>query len=635
MPTHPTGTQGTTSSTAAQPPASAAGGPAAPIPQKSARERLEAFASGENIKDAGHDLQESIDHLAEAAEAFKSGDTLGGTAMVMRGIGALSGTLALVAPPVGALVGALLGAITSLIAAILEAMKPQSESLEQKLKRFIEEESLSNAYIAMSAGKAEWEVAEMKIYMLAEQRQRAADLLAQDDANPQLSVIEREQLMRVCEGRSWEYLTQNIGWERHKARISASFAALAKKRDLASTEWLALFDITMNYALRFWIAFESMAGLVGGDGSTDEHAPAYNNAQLFHALRRVVARQLQEDIESVYFEAQNKAQIYHLWSGVERRQNIGRRVGVSGQTVEPTQWLGGKSSSFAVSSGGTIFSSGITDGKEPLYVGRGGAESWQAAPGAEFCDQVFTAELGEPGEVLVMNLHSYGQRLSYAIFNDMEGHVGEDSKRDWTPNAQRWGGWGHLDFTSQHLTILFAALKSMDKTSMTIHALGVHEGSHEVQLYEVHVGADVRVASAGPDFTFSHAEVVAELGDHPLWRRSDPTRCAISYFLGEPVVQLGALVRGRAEGSPFTWDLRRPEHLDGPVVVHQGRFFQDLTFVCATEQGLFMRCRVNPQDGMSWVVDRKLQTSWVWKQASTEVMSAYNLFYRLRDVAKG
>ncbi|MBK6579799.1 MAG: hypothetical protein IPG17_27165 [Sandaracinaceae bacterium] len=43
-------------------------------------------------------------------------------------------------------------------------MKPQSESLEQKLKRFIEEESLSNAYIAMSAGKAEWEVAEMKIY---------------------------------------------------------------------------------------------------------------------------------------------------------------------------------------------------------------------------------------------------------------------------------------------------------------------------------------------------------------------------------------------------------------------------------------------------------------------------------------
>ncbi|MEY3212758.1 MAG: hypothetical protein RIT28_3239 [Pseudomonadota bacterium] len=43
----PTGTQGTTSSTAAQPPASAAGGQAAPIPQKSARERLEAFASGQ------------------------------------------------------------------------------------------------------------------------------------------------------------------------------------------------------------------------------------------------------------------------------------------------------------------------------------------------------------------------------------------------------------------------------------------------------------------------------------------------------------------------------------------------------------------------------------------------------------
>jgi hypothetical protein len=244
---------------------------------------------------------------------------------------------------------------------------------------------------------------------------------------------------------------------------------------------------------------------------------------------------------------------------------------VSGQTVEPNQWLGGKSSSFAVSSGGTIFSSGITAGMEPLYVGRGGAESWQAAPGAEFCDQVFTAELGEPGEVLVMNLHGYGQRLSYTIFNDHEGQ-GEDSRRDWTPNAQRWGGWEHVNFSSLHLTILFAALKSMDKTSKTFHVLGVHEGSHEVQLYEVHVGDEVRVASAGPDFTFSHAEVVAELGDLPLWRRSDPTRCAISYFLGEPVVQLGALVRGRAEGRPFRWDLRRPEHLNGPVVVHQGRF---------------------------------------------------------------
>ncbi|MBK6579798.1 MAG: hypothetical protein IPG17_27160 [Sandaracinaceae bacterium] len=226
---------------------------------------------------------------------------------------------------------------------------------------------------------------------------------------------------------------------------------MAKKRDLASTEWLALFDITINYALRFWIAFESMAGLVGGDGTTDEHAPAYNNAQLFHALRRIVARQLREDIASVYFEAQNKAQIYHLWSGVERRQKIGRRVGVSGQTAEPNQWLGGKSSSFAISSGGTIFSSGITAGMEPLYVGRGGAESWQAAPGAAFCDQVFTAELGEPGEVLVMNLRATARcsptRSSTtwrATSARTAGGIGRPTRSG--------GGWGHLDFLRAHLT---------------------------------------------------------------------------------------------------------------------------------------------------------------------------------------
>lgn len=585
--------------------------------------------AAENVRAAGESVQQSIDEFANAAAAFESGDTMGGTAMVMRGFGSLSGTMALIAPPVGALVGALLGAITSIIAAILEAMRPETESLEQKLEKMIRKGALRQAYVAMSAGKATWELAETKIFMLAEQRQKAADLLLQDKAHPSLSDAERKELEDICAGRTWEYLTQNIGWERHKALISESFATLAQERGTVSSEWLALFDITVSYAVRFWMAFESMAGLVGDPGH-NKIGSAYNNMQLFQALRRVVARQLAEDIASVYFEAQNTAKIYHLWAGIETYQEIGYRVGITGQSVETTQWLGGKSSTFAVSPGGTIFSTGTKTSTEPLYFGRGNAP-WQESSAVQYCDQVFLGESNK-SEIIVALLYGYGQKVKFMSFDDREG-IGEDSVRNWTPNDKRWAVIKEFDFSSHNLTILHLAIRP-NRYGYAVQALGYRKVEEDVQLYDVlFAGNKIAVAKNSP--YFNAAQVKEQLGGN-LWCKSAQSYCAISYYLGEPVVQLGALVQFWEGGKPQLWDLRERGHLNASdIKVHQARFFPDLTLVCATNKGLFMRCKADPSDKEpTWVVDRALQTNWFDKHGSKELASASWLFNHLSAVSK-
>jgi hypothetical protein len=640
MPTTPPPSAGSSGTTGAATNAVATSPPSPAVATQRYRDRLAAVLSddtatentkdaAENVRSAGESVQQSIDQFANAAEAFESGDTMGGTAMVMRGFGSLSGTLALVAPPVGALVGALLGAITSIIAAILEAMRPKTESLEQKLEKMIRKGALRQAYVAMSAGKASWELAETKIFMLAEQRQKAADLL---QANSNLSAEERKELEDICAGRTWEYLTQNIGWERHKALISESFATLAQERGTVSSEWLALFDITVSYAVRFWMAFESMAGLVGDPGHNKTLA-AYNNMQLFQSLRRVVARQLAEDIASVYFEGQNTAKIYHLCAGIEKYQEIGYRVGVTGQSVEATQWLGGKSSTFAVSPGGTIFSTGHTSNEEPVYVGRGNAP-WSKAPKARYCDQVFIGESNESDTVIVACLHGYGQKVTFTPYHDEEGR-NEKSRRDWTPNDERWGTEVEFDFTSHNLTILHVAIRP-NRASYSAQVLGYRKDPQDVQLYEVYRdGKKIELAHNGP--YFNPEQVKKELGSD-LWRRSKSTHCSISYYLGEPVVQLGALVQFWEGGKAHIWDLRESQFLNAPdIKVYQARFFPDLTFVCATDKGLFMRCRVDPRakdKDPIWVVDRALQTDWFDKHGSKELASAYWLFDHLSAASK-
>lgn len=584
----------------------------------------------ESIKDAGQDVKDGIQHLANAAEAFQSGDVMGGTAMVMRGIGSLSAMLAFVAPPFGAIAAAVLGAITELIAAILEAMRPETESLEQKLKRLIETESLSEAYVAMSAGKAEWELAETKIYMLAAQRKRATERLKEDDAKPSLSKFEREELEAIRAGWTWEYLTQNIRWERHKGRISMAFAELAKKRDLASTEWMALYDITVTYAVRFWTAFESMAGLVR-DPQYTRDAASLDNVELFQALRRVVARQLREDLLSVHFEAQNNCQIFHLNIGVQDHQPIGQRIGVAGQTVGRTDWLGDKSSAFAVSSGGTIFSSGTVAGGEPVYVGRGKG-GWKKAEGTPNCDQIFICEVYEPGKLGVISLHGYGQKLSYANFDDREG-VGEDSVRDWSPNKHRWGAWTERSVESQKLTILTLGMYPV-KGGYGVHLLGYHQDRKDVRLYDLYY-EPFRLETPQRPIVFSAEEVKRELGSD-LWRRSKPSRCTVSYLRsGEAVVQLGGLGRGWDAGSPFTWDLRAPGFLDDSNVrIDQGRFYPDGSLVCAAEKALYMRCQPEGPLGPSvWVKDATIQTSCFWKQCSTQAAGAIELYGQLQAVS--
>ncbi|OJT17695.1 hypothetical protein BO221_44885 [Archangium sp. Cb G35] len=585
------------------------------------------------INEAGKEVSEGISKAIEAIELFRSGDTTGGAAMVTQSIGSFSGMLALAAPPFGAMAAAALGALTSLISAILSMMRPEQESLEHKLKKLISEETLSNAYIAMSAGKAEWEVAEQKISLLAEQRKAAVRELNKTGLSPE----KRKELEAIAAGRTWEYLTQNIGWERHKARISASFAALAKKRDIASTEWMALFDITMVYAQRFWHSFESMAGLVGGvDGASSQDA--INNVEIFKALRRVVARQLRDDIAGVYFEMQNKSQLYNLWKGTENYQAIYRRIGMTGQSAEANESLGGESTTFAVTPGGTLFASGWThsgDVSTPVYYGRGSANSLTKAKNTPNCDQVFLGELKEPGQFVVGSLMERGTKLAIASFNDLDG-VGENSPRDWSANEKRWGPWRTLDFSHDKITVLSVGFKAGKESYYGLHVLAYHWDRKDVWLFDVVERQEGKLELTTVESTyFAPKQVVEQLGaSDELKKRSTPSHCAISYGPNNTTwVQVGTLLLSVGPKGPTIEKLT--ETIDSGIQVSQARVFHDDTLVCATNKGLYMRYRLNgPQEEPAWAVAPELQTDWFWKQGANEAQVANALLEQLEGVSQ-
>src|SRR5262245_5833415 len=97
-------------------------------------------------------IQGGLQEFTAADQSCRSGDTMGGSAAVLRGIGSLSAALAL-AGPAGAVAGALMAAITSIISAILEAMKPATDSLESKLEKIIVAQELKNTHASLVGGK--------------------------------------------------------------------------------------------------------------------------------------------------------------------------------------------------------------------------------------------------------------------------------------------------------------------------------------------------------------------------------------------------------------------------------------------------------------------------------------------------
>lgn len=648
------------------------------------------------IHAAGVDLQNSMGSLMRGMEAFEKGDVMGGASQVLGTITSLSNMLAL-AGPFGAIAGALLGAITSLISAILDAFKPAVESLESKLKRMIEEETLNQAYIALAGGKAEWDLADKKIYMLARQRQAAVNKLAEDGLTP----AQRAEYEAVAAGWTWEELTQNIGWERHKGRISAAFMTLSKKRGLGSPEWMALFDITIAYAFSFYLSFESMRGLVGNPPSPNILLPlrpensmapigppmrtsvaSLNNIELFDALRKIVLRQLRDDIDSVYFEFQNNSQFYHLYKNnnrdylkykgysLESVGDIYQRTGVIGDNLRPSDPLGAKGASFAVTSRGTIFYVGRTAALDDdvLYVGRGG--NWPRVAGAK-CDQVFVKESSGADKVWVFCLYNYGRMLAACDFNDADGAGGEGSPRDWAPNASRWGTWVSYDFTAMGKTILTIVPTPSSNSSRAydVYALAYDPKSKDINLYKLDLKAAKRNA---PELVKDKAGIASsptDIAGSPSWGvsgkvlpafdldggtaviegyrlaggdvskymysadldgRSAPSPCAVSYNDGSFTVQYGHRLIIPIDGNLQVWDLRDEGHLgDSQVKVYQGRHYPDGSIVVTTDKSVQMLYRLTPNNPTRWGYSKGIETICSWKQCSTQAKGCIDFYNRL------
>jgi hypothetical protein len=601
------------------------------------------YGSNRPFKQAGDSVAKSIGEFKNGIRSIQNGDAMGGGAAIVTGVGSLAGFL-VVGGPIGAIIAGAMAIITALISVILDALKPAIDSLESKLKRIIEEETLNQAYIAMAGGKAEWEVAEKKIGMLAQQRLQAVKKLAEGGLGP----AEQAEYEAIAAGWTWEDLTQNIGWEKHKGLISAAFMALSKKRAIGSPEWMALFDITIAYASRFYCSFVSMAGLVGDPYAADPLVPTrqtsvtrMNNMELFAELRKVVLRQLRDDIDSVYFEYQNNCQFYHLYKNNDRDYlnnkdyfsssfgKHGQRTGVIGDNLRSTEWLAaqGGTAHFAVTSRGTVFSVGTKGTNEDvLYAGRGGGK-WEPAEGAPKCDQVFVTEDLTEERVIVLSLHNYGQTLSVCTFKEAAGAGGEGSPRDWSSTKARWGTWQHYDFTATGKTILTVLATPMSDKNIgySVYVLA-YSKSIDVNLYQLDL-ANRTMKVVNNAYKLAGKEVSEYLYSAQLDQRSAPSPCAISYIDGSLTVQYGHRMHIPSSDGIKTWELRSVGFLDdSQIKVYQGRHYPDGTIVLTTNKGVKMMYRLTPTHSTQWGYSTDIETICSWKQCSTQVKNL-NAFY--------
>ena len=91
---------------------------------------------------AAAEAREATTKIASGAEMIERGDTLGGAAAVLEGLGQFIAMGATFLGPMGALAGGLFSLVTSIVSAILEAFAPPQKSLEAKIKDIIESDDM-------------------------------------------------------------------------------------------------------------------------------------------------------------------------------------------------------------------------------------------------------------------------------------------------------------------------------------------------------------------------------------------------------------------------------------------------------------------------------------------------------------
>lgn len=566
---------------------------------------------------AGTAASKSLDEFNKANVAFKSGDALGGSAAVLRGIGALSAALVLGGGPAGAAFGLVLGVILGVISSILEAMKPATASLIGQIEKLLDEQTLKETRQRIKGGLDAWELEEKKI----------------------------DHIVRT--GRPFTQADYDgIGWKHHYEQIESSFAALQDNKGVDSKQWLLLFDLNVIYALRFWTYVELTFLLVnqqGRPGPESHELRKVESSDLKRSLydmRNSAAKKFRDNIKSLYYHSRNGVDFHALYrtSGYApyvpgkgqygwQRNAIYHRVGV----VEgpPMKNLGsGESLGFAVASSGTIFSVGSRP--YTLYVGRG--SDWRAVSRDVFGDDVEQVAIAEWGDdkVSVVCLHGSGRKISFCMFND-ETPIERDGKyKKWATGDWRWGKWFHYS-TPNQMTILSLAVQ-VKKPDWSIYAIALDSSSNG-ELYKVTWGPDQNeVNMEGFPATQFDKRSLDEMtyGVTPAPGRVEISPCTVTCLGDDLYAQVGNQVWHRINTIWDGWNARTIIRSD--VNVYQARFLADGTQLFSTNKGLYMRY-LDPENDWKYSLfrDEAIDTVWFWKAVSSQAVTAEDL---LKEVTK-
>jgi len=596
---------------------------------------------------AGADVAKGIAEISAGAASIRGGDTLGGTSAILKGIGSISGFMAL-AGPLGAIAAGVMSVITAIVAAVLDALKPAAESLEQKIERLLISQDLRNARHALVAARSAGNVTLAEIDALAGVRKRASEGLAGAGADdPRLDTL-REQ----AEGTPWTEL-KAFGWVDQFKTIGASFATLSDSKGYGSKEWLGVYDLTIQCATEFWMQFEALAGLVRAI-----EMPAYQ------AARRVLAAELQVNIAASHFASLNEGDFYSTWINGNHfgwsmykgdlHNHLYRVQGVFGAGGGANQAdLGGQVAAFAHASSGTLFTVGYVS-DDHLFAGRGNDQGWRIARGAPRCEQVVIGEMADD-MIKVVALQDHGKTILVCDFNDEQGTSAgfEQSPEAWTPHDKRWEKMVPYAIPDQWtmLSVAIDPLSLRKNAPLVLYGFGLVEygggnccrlqvdektGKVSVQaIDETWLTPDqIRAATGG---VLPPQDGTGKVVPSRLANVSPATvTCARKVILAQ-VGDTAWVYEREGDRTWRSWDVRKvfwnQDWGAADLQCYQARAFEDEAMVCQTNRGVVLRYWDERQRALILARNDKIQSPWFSRDVARQGGVALELSAILREAA--
>lgn len=593
----------------------------------------------QTLTNAGQNAEKGLLAIADGVMTMQNGNSYGGAAKLVEGIGQLSNALALGGPELAA-AGAVLSIITGIISAVLQAINPLKEkSLESKIEDIEKEQEMRKMRHDLAGDEETWEEINEEVVIRLAFTRKAIDtaktkfvfdsktMFIPEGYSSEIPTrkpeIDKDKKFLV-DGVSLEHLKTLTNLEKHLTTINDAFQPLNEYKNLYSVEWGSLADKTVGYMFRFWVSIYRLKGVIDQNG--------YG---LLDTMLSGIRKNFKDHLDELEYASKNNSRLYARWHGGNTDyldtapQSIYWRVGVVGKDLPDFKALSDKLvGNFAVSTRGTVFSSvRYRLGSSSVWLptaGRGAdwavakgemglEQKWAAHDNQEVahpvdkCEQIYIGEVSHlPDSVIVACTHGGQHELSICTFNDKEG-FGEAAPNEWTPNEKRWGVW--KDFQRfEDFKIASVAIAPVDGKYYIVYALGLNY-TKDVKLYQLLWDGGLKAVE---DIYWSSEEVAnsgaLNLLEAGKWSPYPAISCAIS--LSPFAVQLGSRVKIRTDKGIVNWDLRDPQHLnDKTLKVHQGRFYDDGTFVLCSNRGLHMLRDWNPPSGaFEWEHDPIIET---------------------------